>query len=754
MGNWNLFRGGAGQQGWSPDRGPQRGRIAWKFPAGRQWYARPLLQNGKLYVVCPGRYSKLLCLDAASGESVWHTVAENPDDTEETDPGLPPMRSRMVSSPVLTGDSFWVRATRNRGLFRFGCADGRLLQTVDAGRMDCRVHPRPMLAGNGRYLLYPLGIADPATPVAKPQPTQSEPWQWMACRGAPSGDFRWAFKTGPYFSEPAVHGDLAYVGTVDGYFYCLEIGGKDEPAAKTSRNRIRWSFKLDAAINGSPYLAADRVIFGAEDGSVYCLNAADGWVLWRCETAPPASHAFIQFSAPTAASGRIYIGGASKVLHCLDEATGELLWTHEMPDWIRARPTATGQAVYAASLDGTVRALDLRDRSEPTVRWEAKIGQWHLSCDPVVSGSRLYLITSDLRVHCLSCGNGEPLWTRDMLEPPPDEVMGDEFQASPAVSGDSVYIGTPGRFCFSVDNNTGAEQWRHETGGEIPSDPICVNGRVYFGQYGGTGEYFCLDASDGRVIWTQNLGWIWSAANCAEGRLYVPGMDGTAWCLDAESGAVLWSFRVGSDLYYAPAIHENLVYFGSWDHWLYALDRASGRVVWAFDAECYLDSGAPAVSQGRLYVPTMGPWFYCLEAATGKPIWKFQPEGIWSTNTSPALWDRYVLLATFNCGDRPAWRLPYDITTWCLDKYTGEVIWRFPAGGLNGPVIAEGRAYFGSTEQGVHTYYCADLEGNGDGTTSCLWECEIGGTVLESCTAISERRAYVLAEDGYLYAFE
>lgn len=78
----------------------------------------------------------------------------------------------------------------------------------------------------------------------------------------------------------------------------------------------------------------------------------------------------------------------------------------------------------------------------------------------------------------------------------------------------------------------------------------------------------------------------------------------------------------------------------------------------------------------------------------------------------------------------------------------------YPAGGLNGPTIAKNKVCFGSTSRGDHTFYCLDLEGNGDGTTDCLFKTPLEFNVLESCTAIVGDCAYVYAEDGYVYAIE
>jgi len=48
----------------------------------------------------------------------------------------------------------------------------------------------------------------------------------------------------------------------------------------------RWSFIAGGAVDSPPSLAHGRVIFGCADGSVYCLNASDGVLVWRFDATP------------------------------------------------------------------------------------------------------------------------------------------------------------------------------------------------------------------------------------------------------------------------------------------------------------------------------------------------------------------------------------------------------------------------------------------------------------------------------------
>jgi outer membrane protein assembly factor BamB len=66
--------------------------------------------------------------------------------------------------------------------------------------------------------------------------------------------------------------------------------------------------------------AAGRVWFASHEGTVHCLNAADGKEVWRFPTGG------MLFAPPTIADGRVLLGSSDGRIYCLDAATGRCLW--------------------------------------------------------------------------------------------------------------------------------------------------------------------------------------------------------------------------------------------------------------------------------------------------------------------------------------------------------------------------------------------------------------------------------------------
>ena len=87
------------------------------------------------------------------------------------------------------------------------------------------------------------------------------------------------------------------------------------------------------------------------------------------------------------------------------------------------------------------------------------------------------------------------------------------YYQSKAIAADGqIFIGTPSRFIYSLDAETGEEIWKYEIGAAISGAPVYDNNKIYIGQQGGEDDFYCLDAKTGKLIWKQNIGWVWGSA--------------------------------------------------------------------------------------------------------------------------------------------------------------------------------------------------------------------------------------------------
>ena len=63
--------------------------------------------------------------------------------------------------------------------------------------------------------------------------------------------------------QPSIDGERVYFGSADGHLYCLD----------RANGGLIWSFKTEDSLKASPTIAGDRLIASGLDHYVYCLNA-------------------------------------------------------------------------------------------------------------------------------------------------------------------------------------------------------------------------------------------------------------------------------------------------------------------------------------------------------------------------------------------------------------------------------------------------------------------------------------------------
>jgi outer membrane protein assembly factor BamB len=77
--------------------------------------------------------------------------------------------------------------------------------------------------------------------------------------------------------QVTVVNNVVYFGSsVDNKAYALDAATGEE----------HWSFFTGGPIRLAPTVWKDRVLFGSDDGFVYCLKAADGQLLWKKRGGP------------------------------------------------------------------------------------------------------------------------------------------------------------------------------------------------------------------------------------------------------------------------------------------------------------------------------------------------------------------------------------------------------------------------------------------------------------------------------------
>ncbi|MCS7002443.1 MAG: PQQ-like beta-propeller repeat protein [Dehalococcoidia bacterium] len=282
------------------------------------------------------------------------------------------------------------------------------------------------------------------------------------------------------------------------------------------------------------------------------------------------------------------------------------------------------------------------------------------------------------RVVAADATNGERRWQF----PSGDNDSIGFLYAPPTVVGNRVFVAggdgssVPPRL-YSLNAETGAEEWRRDLPAPVKGAPLVLGGAVYVGT--SAGQLLMLDAATGqerggpqsRFTANRDNG-LWSTPVARDGVIFVSSMDRYLYALDAADIRVKrWEFRSGGAIPDSPTLGQTLVYVAALDNRLYAVDIQTGREVWRFEEATAWLWGSPLYTPERLFVGSFNRKVYALNPTTGQKLWEQTIGG--RVRASPVLAEGVLLVG----GD--------DNRLYALDPATGERRWDQQ---FDGPVIS------------------------------------------------------------------
>lgn len=114
-------------------------------------------------------------------------------------------------------------------------------------------------------------------------------------------------------SSPAVAYDRIYIGSRDGYLYCLNF---------TNGNfNLVWKFRANGKIDSSPAVSNGVVYFATnvKEGTIYAVDS-NGKELWHYKLIPPEGKYYNIMSSPFIYNNRLYIGADSGYVYCFNSS--------------------------------------------------------------------------------------------------------------------------------------------------------------------------------------------------------------------------------------------------------------------------------------------------------------------------------------------------------------------------------------------------------------------------------------------------
>jgi Ca-activated chloride channel homolog len=284
--------------------------------------------------------------------------------------------------------------------------------------------------------------------------------------------------------------------------------------ADVHTGRHVWEQEISGDVITAPVIDGDQVFLTCLDGMSYCLNIADGTVLWSKPNAGT--------SAPLVAGGRVIMTEKAQVgsaaFQCLrraQRASGNDfderdILCYESPYLHRRRGGGSG---IKPGLGGKLDAEVGFATAPPSAKLGAAgdhLGVASVSGAWAYQGSRSAFCKGRIfsspgrRVCCVRDADGQVAWEAEARgsDVDPDE----QIFLPPALGHVDLYLASMPGHIVSLHQETGATGFLYHTGRPIAFQPCLAKGRIHFGT--ANGELVCLDTgnddADGWYMWGGN----------------------------------------------------------------------------------------------------------------------------------------------------------------------------------------------------------------------------------------------------------
>ena len=163
-------------------------------------------------------------------------------------------------------------------------------------------------------------------------------------------------------SQPSLRFDVSYTPVAAGKLLFVPSMVTDSVTAyDTDSGELKWRCFAGGPVRFAPIVHDGKVYFGSDDGYLYCVNAADGQLLWRYRGGPTerkvlGNERLISSwpirGAPVLHDGKIYFSASiwcfmGIFVHAVDAETGTGVWTNS-GDGANYQPQPHGGAISFA----------------------------------------------------------------------------------------------------------------------------------------------------------------------------------------------------------------------------------------------------------------------------------------------------------------------------------------------------------------------------------------------------------------------
>ncbi len=307
-----------------------------------------------------------------------------------------------------------------------------------------------------------------------------------------------------------------------------------------------------------------RIILGAYDHKVHCLNASNGELLWRFTTGDQVVATVVASTEMTTPT--ILVASTDRSVYGLD-LNGKRLWVRETMAWAHTVAPSIAASPALMKIDGDIHAAGayyINDFGRSSRRQDGYAVLWNLA-------------------------SGKEKWSVLLRH---DHIFGPAIGTVNKIP--ILFYATGDGTVAALDGRSGTLAWSFVTDERLRSCPTFVNSKE-----GPTvlvttrwGMLWSLDARTGKTRFSYRSGHM-SDSSVAVLKLksgkqmaFFGSYDRCIHAIDLNSGKRQWKFKTGSVIVSSPAIarinNRPVLFFSSLDDYLYCIDCESGKKLWSF----------------------------------------------------------------------------------------------------------------------------------------------------------------------------
>ena len=226
--------------------------------------------------------------------------------------------------------------------------------------------------------------------------------------------------------------------------YTSSFGSKKIYAVNALTGEIKWSFETDilAVFSSAPTVVNEVVYFGAPDENVYALDL-EGNLIWKYFT-----NAGDLRSSTAVSDNKLYIGADNGSLYVLNAENGDSIWSYNIGITGEESPTISNHMVF---IQGEQKVFCLNS-DNGSIIWDYDIAYSYSWSSPTEIDGKLYVCGINRGLQALNSNDGSELWN--------NTSFGTTTRGCPVVFGEVVYVSAPGGL-VAIDALTGNTLWNY-----------------------------------------------------------------------------------------------------------------------------------------------------------------------------------------------------------------------------------------------------------------------------------------------------